>query len=120
VALQGRSASRAADDFRRLLFTAGNGSVADYWHDVSYGNFNNGGSEVHGWYRLSQTTAQFQALARFDRVNVCLDRKQRSERPADASSRRHPLHHHIAGRRLVRMDRRRLPSSRYRCRIGGT
>jgi hypothetical protein len=64
---------RTPDDFRRLLFTPGTGGVADYWHDVSYGNFNNDGSQVHGWFRVPQTTAQFQALGRFDRVNACLD-----------------------------------------------
>src|SRR5689334_19643077 len=54
--------TRTPEDFRRLLFRAGTGGLADYWHDISYGNFNNIGSEVFGWYRLTQTTAQFSAL----------------------------------------------------------
>jgi hypothetical protein len=65
--------ARSAADFRRMLFQGGTGGLADYWHDVTYANFNNAGSEVHGWFRLSQTTAQFSKLARFDRVNACLD-----------------------------------------------
>src|SRR5438874_9221315 len=65
--------TRSADDFRRLLFRAGTGGLADYWHDISYGNFNNIGSDVFGWYRLAQTTAQFTAMARWDRVNACQD-----------------------------------------------
>jgi len=65
--------TRSADDFRRLLFRAGTGGLADYWHDISYGNFNNSGSDVFGWYRLPQTTAQFSAMPRWDRVNACQD-----------------------------------------------
>src|SRR5262249_39674973 len=73
---------RTPDDFRRLLFTPSTGGVADYWHDVSYGNYNNDGSQVHGWFRLSQPPAQFEALGRFDRVNACLDAARSA--PSDA------------------------------------
>lgn len=65
--------TRTVAQYRQQLFDAGGGGLADFWSDISYRNFNNAGSEVHGWYRLSRTTAQFAALARFDRVNACVD-----------------------------------------------
>ncbi|WP_157778801.1 hypothetical protein [Massilia violaceinigra] len=55
------------------MFTPGNGGLADWWHDISYVNFNNAGSEVHGWYRMSQTTGQLQALNRSDKINACVE-----------------------------------------------
>lgn len=63
---------RPAQHYRDLLLTRGNGGLADYWHDISYGNFDNGGSQVHGWYRLPQTTAQYMALDRWGKVDACL------------------------------------------------
>ncbi len=67
------AAPRTIDHYRNLLFASGTGGLADWWHDMSYANFDNAGAEVHGWYRLSRNTAQFTALARFDKVNACLD-----------------------------------------------
>ncbi|MDQ1920249.1 hypothetical protein [Massilia pseudoviolaceinigra] len=55
------------------MFTPGNGGLADWWHDISYVNFNNAGSEVHGWYRMSQTTEQLQGLDRSDKTNACIE-----------------------------------------------
>lgn len=59
--------------YQQLLFNKGSGGLADWWHDLSYGNFDNTGSTIHGWYRLPQTTAQMNALDRWGRVNACID-----------------------------------------------
>jgi hypothetical protein len=67
------AAPRTVDHYRQLLFTPGTGGLADWWHDISYANFDNAGSQIHGWYRLGQTTAQYIALGRWDKVNACLD-----------------------------------------------
>jgi hypothetical protein len=64
---------RDVNHYRNLLFNGGTGGLADWWHDISYGSFDNAGSEVHGWYTMGRTTAQYQALGRWDRVNACLD-----------------------------------------------
>jgi hypothetical protein len=66
-------APRTNSHYRDLLVNTGTGGAADFWNDISYGNFSNAGSSIHGWYRLSQTTGQFQALDRFGKVNACLD-----------------------------------------------
>ena len=59
--------------YQSLLLNHGSGGLADWWHDISYGNFNNDGSAIHGWYRMSKTTAQYTALARFEKVDACID-----------------------------------------------
>lgn len=64
---------RTASQYRNQLFVEGQGGAADFWRDVSYHNFSNSGSSIHGWYQVSQTTAQFNALGRFERVNACLE-----------------------------------------------
>jgi hypothetical protein len=64
------------------MLNSGNGGLADWWHDMSYANFNNAGSEVHGWYRMAKTTAQMQALDRWGRVNACIDAARTA--PTDA------------------------------------
>ena len=46
------AAPQTIDHYRNLLFTPGTGGLADWWHDISYVNFDNAGSEIHGWYRL--------------------------------------------------------------------
>lgn len=66
-------APRTVNDYQRLLFTPGTGGLADWWGDISYHNFSNAGSQVHGWYTMPKTTAQFQALGRWDKVGACLD-----------------------------------------------
>jgi hypothetical protein len=58
--------------YQNMLFNRGTGGLADWWNDMSYGNFNNAGSAVHGWYRMSQTTAQMNALGRWERVDACV------------------------------------------------
>jgi hypothetical protein len=67
------AAPRAIDHYRNLLLAPGTGGLADWWHDLSYANFDNARSEIHGWYRMGQTTAQYAALGRWDKVNACLD-----------------------------------------------
>jgi len=64
---------RTIDHYRNLVLNHGTGGLADWWHDVSYGNFDNNGSEIHGWYRMSQNTTQYTALGRWEKVNACLD-----------------------------------------------
>ena len=64
---------RTADHYRNLILNAGTGGLADWWQDISYGNFNNAGSQVHGWYQMTQTTAQYQALGRWEKVDACLN-----------------------------------------------
>ncbi|HEX8239661.1 MAG TPA: hypothetical protein VF574_08000 [Allosphingosinicella sp.] len=55
-----------------MLLTAGGGGLADFWRDVSYGNFDNRGTRIGGWYRMPQTTAQYSALGRWPKVDACL------------------------------------------------
>ena len=70
------AAPQTAAHYRNLLVNRGTGGLADFWGDVTYGNFNNDGSSIHGWYRLGQTTAQFTALGRWGMVNACLNAAQ--------------------------------------------
>jgi hypothetical protein len=65
------AAPRTVDYYRNLMLRTGTGGLADWWHDMSNANFNNAGSEVHGWYRMAKTTAQMQALTRWERVDAC-------------------------------------------------
>jgi hypothetical protein len=67
------AAPRDVNHYRNLLFNGGTGGLADWWHDISYGNFDNTGSEIHGWYTMNMTTVAYQALGRWDKVNACLD-----------------------------------------------
>lgn len=67
------AAPQPVKHYQDLLFTRGTGGLADYWDNVSYSNFDNAGSVVHGWYRMKKTTAQMMALGRWDRVNACID-----------------------------------------------
>jgi hypothetical protein len=64
--------ARAARSF--LLDTATPNSVAAYWHDVSYGRIDFGGSVVRGPYRMSMTFAQWAGVAavRRDVIAACL------------------------------------------------
>jgi hypothetical protein len=83
------AAQHPASYYRQLMFTRGNGGLADWWNDMSYANFNNRSSEVHGWYRMTKTTAQMQAIGRWDRVNACIEAARTSPSdpltvPADA------------------------------------
>jgi hypothetical protein len=57
---------------------AGTGSssvdVADYWHDISYGNIDVTGTKVTTqWYSLGMTRYQWGALNRFDKIRTCGD-----------------------------------------------
>ena len=103
------SADRSTDDFRRLLFRAGTGGLADYWHDISYGNFNNGG---YGHSRVVPPDANHGAV---HRRSARWDKRQRVSRcgaycgercaftpPANCD----PLHRDVACGRSVRLDRR--------------
>jgi hypothetical protein len=48
-----------ASEFYRDFFTefgAGTGGAFDYWLDVTYGNLSLEGSQVFGWFTMSQTT----------------------------------------------------------------
>lgn len=65
--------TRTPAQYSNILFNNGTGGLADWWRDISYNNFNNAGSRVNGWYRMSQTTAQFTALDRWGKVNACVD-----------------------------------------------
>jgi hypothetical protein len=56
-----------------MFINRGTGGVADYFHDVSYGNIDFAGSVVRGWYRQSQTQAQEVARGRGDRFNDCVN-----------------------------------------------
>lgn len=67
------AAPRPVSHYQNLLFNRGTGGLADWWHDMSYANFDNAGSAIHGWYRLSKTTAEMIALDRWGRVNACID-----------------------------------------------
>jgi hypothetical protein len=59
--------------YQDLLFNRGTGGLADWWYDLSYANFDNAGSAIHGWYRIAKTTTEMNALDRWDRVNACID-----------------------------------------------
>jgi hypothetical protein len=61
----------SAARYTRMMVQLGQGGLADYWREVSYNSINVDGSAVHGWYTLSQTTAQMNALDRWGRVNAC-------------------------------------------------
>jgi hypothetical protein len=67
------AAPRTVAQYRNLLFNGGTGGLADWWNDIGYQNFNNAGSSINGWYQLTQTTTQFNALDRWGKVNACLD-----------------------------------------------
>lgn len=56
-----------------LLSTSTPNSVASYWHDVSYGRIDFGGSVVRGPYRMSMTFAQWAGTAavRRDVIAAC-------------------------------------------------
>lgn len=57
--------------YSRMLVQLGQGGLADYWREVSYNSLNVDGSSVHGWYTMTQNTAQMTALGRWDKVNAC-------------------------------------------------
>jgi hypothetical protein len=60
--------------FEDLVFNPGAGGLADYWRDVSYQNVNLNGSTVRGWYTVSKTTAEWQAIGdRWAKVALCED-----------------------------------------------
>lgn len=68
--------TNSADYYRNMLLREGTGGVADYWHDISYGNLNVNGSVVAGWYTIPQTVAQGRALGRWEKVNACKEAAQ--------------------------------------------
>jgi hypothetical protein len=55
-----------------MFVNRGTGGLADYWHDVSYGNIDFSNSVVLGWYTESATTATEVAEGRWARYNDCL------------------------------------------------
>jgi hypothetical protein len=66
-------APRTTQHYRDLIVTAGTGGLADFWRDISLGNFSTAGSQVHGWYGLGITTAQLNMLDRWGKVDACLN-----------------------------------------------
>ncbi|CAF1437770.1 unnamed protein product [Rotaria sordida] len=57
---------------KEKFLTRGNKGIADYWNDMSSGLINFGSSSVHGWYTLSQTTAQQKAKSRDAQFDDCV------------------------------------------------
>ena len=51
------AAPQTAAHYRNLLVNRGTGGLADFWGDVTYGNFNNDGSSIHGWRWRSKCSA---------------------------------------------------------------
>jgi hypothetical protein len=49
----------------------GSGGAFDYWRDVSYGQLDLTGTVVKGWYELSQTVAEWNALTRLQKIDTC-------------------------------------------------
>ncbi len=65
----------------KFLTQAGTGShgIADYWHDVSYGNIDLAGSVVRGWYTMPVTLNQgFMERSREKRFQYCLNAARNS------------------------------------------
>jgi hypothetical protein len=60
-----------------FLVNRGTGGVADYWNEVSDGQINFGGSQLHGWFTMASTLANDSAIDRWHRVQDCLDAAQR-------------------------------------------
>ncbi len=61
--------------FFRNLFTedgAGQGGMFDYWRDMSRGRISLAGSQVAGWYTMSQTLAQLNTLSRQTKIRACI------------------------------------------------
>ncbi len=50
-----------ADFYRRMVIGQGNGSLADYWHSVSYGGVDFANAVVSGWHQEPLTIAQARA-----------------------------------------------------------
>jgi len=61
--------------FRDLFTEDGNGlgGMYDYWRDMSRGAISLAGSQVKGWYTMSQTLDQLNALSRQDKIRACID-----------------------------------------------
>jgi hypothetical protein len=51
-------------------------SLANYWRDMSYGQFSIDGSRIFGWDTMPQTKAAFQALGRQAQFQACLSASQ--------------------------------------------
>jgi len=47
------------------------GGVFDYWRDVSYSQLDLTGTIVKGWYELTQTRAEWNALTRNQKIDTC-------------------------------------------------
>ena len=73
-----------------MFINRGTGGVADYFHDVSYGNIDFAGSVVRGWYRQSQTQAQEVAKGRGDRFNDCVNAARAASSGAASGRGRRP------------------------------
>jgi len=61
-----------ADYYKKMLTQIGQGGLADYWWDMSYGTYDMRRSDLHGWYTVAKTTTVWEAGATQGKIDACV------------------------------------------------